>query len=315
MYCSSYNEGNYYPTAKGEVDPSDRPNKFMLKKLLALFLAVLLCLTAVACTTENANGTETDSSGEDTTESTTDSTTETESESESVTDDPGIGPDTSELLPAYEGSNLGIHFTDTNNDCTLMTVQGASKSDYESYVGKMLAYSNYETVVAPRDILGGTGNIASMYTKTTDQGVYLINVLWIPEENSIYELGEVKVTAEPLFDTDLSVFDPASETVGKAESLLIQIGLDEVKSDGSDANTVNGGMAYAYRLSDGSFFLIDGGGDGFGSGDMDKDNAARIYQTLKKYSVTEEIVIAGWYITHPHTDHMGAFMAFYADFS
>ncbi|MBQ2735635.1 MAG: hypothetical protein IJF33_07355, partial [Clostridia bacterium] len=171
-----------------------------------------------------------------------------------------------------------------------------------------------QTVVAPRDMLGGTGHMASMYTKTTANGTYLINALWIPAENSIYGVGQVKVTAEPLRDTDLSVFDPASASDGNVESLLIQIGLDEVKDDGSDANTVNGGMAYAYRLSDGSFFLIDGGGNDFGSGDMDKDNAARIYQTLKKYSATEKIVIAGWYITHPHTDHMGAFMAFVADY-
>ncbi|MBQ2734956.1 MAG: hypothetical protein IJF33_03910, partial [Clostridia bacterium] len=285
----------------------------MIKKLLALFLAVFLCLSAAACTTDKPNDEESNTSGDGSSESTSESTSESDTESE--TDKGALPVDNGDLLPAYEGMKTSVDYTDTYNDCILMTVQGTTQADYETYVAKFAAFSNYEEIVAPRDMLGGTGNVASIYTKETTEGIYLINALWIPAENSVYGVGEVKVTVEPLRDTDLSVFDPASASMGSVETLLIQIGPDDVgtvgsKVDGAPDQNVFSAMSYAYRLSDGSFVVLDGGGDGFGSGARDKDQAARVYQTLKAYSSSDEIVIAAWYFTHPHTDHMGGFMAF-----
>lgn len=275
-----------------------------MKRLLLIFLVALLIGVFAACGEDRAenNSAYSDTSSESLSESTSESKTETLPQRDLV--------DTSKLLPTYQGKKKSVDYTDTYNDCILMTVQGTAKADYEAYIAKLSSFSNYQEIVAPRDMLGGTGNIASTYTKSTEQGVYLIHVLWIPEENSIYGLGEVKVTVEPLRNTDLSVFDPASATTGDVDPLIIQIGLDEVTVSGSDANTTGGHMAYAQRLSDGSFFLLDGGGSNLGTSEKDKDCAIRIYETLKKYSPTEEIVIAGWYFSHPHVDHMGGFMAF-----
>ena len=220
-------------------------------------------------------------------------------------------------MPQYEGTVTSIDYTDTYNDCTLMTVKGTTQEDFEAYLAKMSAFSNYEQIVAPRDMLGGTGNIAAMYTKASQNGTYLINALWIPAANSINGVNEVKVTIEPLRDTDLSVFDPETATTEKTvDPLLIQIGLDGYGEVGSvvegacDQNTAKC-MAYAYRLSDGRFIVIDGGGNDYtGNGTKDKDHAARVYNTLKKYTPNNTIVIAAWFITHPHVDHMGGFMAF-----
>ena len=218
-------------------------------------------------------------------------------------------------LPAYEGVNTAITFTDTYNDCILMTVQGAAQADYEAYLASFTASNGYKEIVAPHEILGNTGNIASMYTKGTEDGTLLINALWVPANKSIYGVGEVKIAVEPLRNTDLSVFDPASATTGNVDTLLIQIGQDWINETPDengylDANIMRSGMCYAYRLCDGSFFLLDGGGTNIGDTQKDKDCAARIYETLKKYSPTEEIVIAGWYFSHPHVDHLGGFMAF-----
>ena len=218
-------------------------------------------------------------------------------------------------LPAYEGINTGITFTDTYNDCMLMTVQGAVQADYEAYVAKLASLACTREIVAPHNILGNTGNLASMYTASTADGMLLLNVLWVPAENSIYGVGEVKVAVEPLRNTDLSVFDPASATTGNADTLLIQIGQDWINAEPDengylDADVMRSGMCYAYRLCDGSFFLLDGGGTNIGDTQKDMDCAARIYETLKKYSLSEKIVIAGWYFSHPHVDHMGGFMAF-----
>ena len=65
-----------------------------------------------------------------------------------------------------------------------------------------------------------------------------------------------------------------------------------------------GGMGYVYELSDGSFFIVDGGyynGSTVSSADW-------LTKTLQKMaSDPKNIRIAAWYITHPHEDHMGAY--------
>ena len=103
----------------------------MIKKIVALFLAVGLLLCSASCTTDKPNDEESDSSSESASESASESKTESDTETES---DNGVeaGPDTSELLPVYEGAQADISFTDTYNDCTLMTVQGTTKAEYEA---------------------------------------------------------------------------------------------------------------------------------------------------------------------------------------
>lgn len=237
------------------------------------------------------------------------------------------------VLPTYTGYGER-YFTDTYNDCLLLTVKHAEKTDFDNYLN-LLEEQGYTAVVASHKMLGTTSNVAAMY----QNGEYLINALWVPKsimiENTVDTdkdgfgdldskgemigdyISEVKITIEPLRGTDLSVFDPASATAG-GESLLIQVGVDGVGAVGNkvagetDTNSI-GGMSYLYRLSDGSFMVYDGGGKSpDGTDAQDAMMAARLYDTMVKYNTRTDgkIVIAGWYITHPHTDHAGAFMAF-----
>ena len=69
-----------------------------------------------------------------------------------------------------------------------------------------------------------------------------------------------------------------------------------------------GGMGYVYKLADGSFFIIDGGiitsdsSTGLTSADW-------LFATLKELADDpDNIVIAGWLLTHTHKDHLGAFI-------
>ena len=199
----------------------------MLKKIFVMLLAFLFCLTMGSCASQTSDPQDTETERDPNQESTSESEEESETE---FTDQP---VDDSELVPAYEGTKAEITHTDIYNDCILVTVQDTTKAEYETYLETLLSFSNYTEIVSPREILGNTGNLASMYTKQTAEGNYLINVLWIPEEKSVYGVGEVKITVEPLHDTDLSVFDPASATTGSVESLLIQIGVDEYGAIGS----------------------------------------------------------------------------------
>lgn len=84
------------------------------------------------------------------------------------------------------------------------------------------------------------------------------------------------------------------------------------------------GLCLIYQLCDGSFIIVDGGhGIGFypeekqGFEDTYDDNAEEIYQILYQLAPDKDnIVIAAWFFTHPHWDHIGAlgpFADMYAD--
>lgn len=60
------------------------------------------------------------------------------------------------------------------------------------------------------------------------------------------------------------------------------------------------GEGYIVRLPDGRFIIQDGGYEG--------DD--RVYNTLRELVGNEEIVIAAWFISHPHADHYPAFTDF-----
>ncbi|MFI3237222.1 MAG: MBL fold metallo-hydrolase [Lachnospiraceae bacterium] len=57
-----------------------------------------------------------------------------------------------------------------------------------------------------------------------------------------------------------------------------------------------GGAAYSIKTSTGKLFMYDGGF-------QDQDG-----QTVKEYILSEGGVVDGWIITHPHNDHVGAFL-------
>ena len=92
--------------------------------------------------------------------------------------------------------------------------------------------------------------------------------------------------------------------VGEVSPALWQL---EVDTMGSYSN---GGMSYVIQLTDGSFLIIDGGYNTSAEAD-------NLYALLRDNTPAgEKPVIAGWFISHLHTDHYGALINFsvrYAD--
>ena len=68
----------------------------------------------------------------------------------------------SSVLPTYEGSGESF-LTDTYNDCLLLTVKHAKKTDFDDYLEKLVDEEKYTEVVAPHGVLDTDGNVAAMY--------------------------------------------------------------------------------------------------------------------------------------------------------
>lgn len=66
----------------------------------------------------------------------------------------------------------------------------------------------------------------------------------------------------------------------------------------------NGGMSYVLQMSNGNFLIVDGGYN-------TEEEADHLYTFLKsKTPEGQKPIIEGWFISHLHGDHYGAFLAF-----
>ncbi len=74
------------------------------------------------------------------------------------------------------------------------------------------------------------------------------------------------------------------------------------------------GMMYVIKLADNSVVIIDGGGcQQFDTAEI--DGLMSFLQSITGVNATDKIRIAGWYITHCHSDHMAGFCLFIKKYS
>ncbi len=114
--------------------------------------------------------------------------------------------------------------------------------------------------------------------------------------------GEIRTVTFPIsaYSKLPTEDNPTDAPVGDLSTELIQIDLDNRR--------VDCGMSYVFRLSDGRFFIIDGGY--FTHGECD-----RLYRLLRSYTPEGKLHIAGWFFSHAHQDHMGAFLDFISKYT
>ncbi len=104
-------------------------------------------------------------------------------------------------------------------------------------------------------------------------------------------------TVRIIYDTQSGRPQNAEENqyTAKCDPLLTQVGLNY--------QSVDAGMSYILRLSDGRFLIFDGGSN-------DNDEAKKLYDLLCSQSEGTKPVIAAWFLTHAHEDHYGAMLKF-----
>ena len=205
----------------------------------------------------------------------------------------------------YSGNNNYTYVYSSNSASNLQGENGV----YATYIADLKAagFEEYATnTIAPNNTFG-------TYIKNVDGYNTVVYTMLYPNSK------EMRVTYGPL--GYLPSQKPISaEQVGQAATPSII--LNAMKTANCGAN----GLSLVIQLVDGSFFLVDGGNPdqqvtthepiegadlsttaGWTStANVQTQQAKALYDLLVKYAPEgTKPVIAGWYMTHAHVDHMG----------
>ncbi len=196
-------------------------------------------------------------------------------------------------LPIFEGGTFSS-VTDMGDGCYGVIVKDTTTDAYNAYLTK-LANDGYKTH-ATNEIAGS--HFATLYTET-----YTVNAGYYNN------LDEVRIIIEPYADDTLAPLK--SDAAPVTTTQLTMLGVEGIYNGDYQQN----GLCLIYRLSDGSFVIVDGGHHGNSA-----IYAANIIKALreqsKDYAKTDkDITIASWIITHPHTDHHGTLLNEYKQFT
>ena len=257
--------------------------KEMLRSRFAPAL-ILAFLTAGLCAC--ASNTQTDRTEAQTEATSTESTT-AEATEESSTEETYVLSANSPLaaLPEYTYDSWD-DYRDMENGAEMLVYTAENGDGYAQYLTDM--ESAGFTLYTDNEL---DGNLFSTWVND-DTNVTLI---YSPG------LGDVRILAEPSLELPGLEADNIYTDAG-VENVIAMVGVDY---DGQTGN----GMCFVYRLCDGSFIIVD-------SGFNDSACADAIYKTLSELAPDpDNIVIASWFITHPHADHVGGFYAFAAAYA
>ncbi|MBE6633001.1 MAG: hypothetical protein E7620_01520 [Ruminococcaceae bacterium] len=180
-------------------------------------------------------------------------------------------------LPVFagKGETSVIDCADQNY---MLLVEKTDQASFEAYCGELAqkGYSLYTTHQAAE-------NRFSTYVNEE----YTVNVQYFSTRKQIRAIVEPKGALPPI------VADAFTATV---EPSVTMLGLEY------DGNQI--GLGMIFRLSDGSFLILDGG----------NNKAAfmsRFYNKLRELAPDpNNIRVRAWFFSHAHTDHVGTFLQF-----
>lgn len=182
-------------------------------------------------------------------------------------------------LPSMEGGTW-LESRDMGEGAELLIYESDSDALFEAY-GTALAADGF-ALYAENQIDN------NLYATWTDEEL-TVSLIYLPDYD-----GTTRVVAEPkgpLPDQQPEEFEKVCEPA----MAMVSADFDRKRRNG---------MCFVYRTSDGSFIIVDGGFN-------DKACADAIYHTLTQMAPDpDNIVIAAWFISHAHGDHIGASFAF-----
>ena len=183
--------------------------------------------------------------------------------------------------PKYEGSGkISVIENHSLYKSFYIRVDGATLADYQNYQNKLLesGFTLHHSTDAQDK---------SFFSTYTD-GYNIINVSYVNYVDPLWELGEVSYINIAVDSTDNSVLPKNTDNSQKVTDLQVTM--------------INTGCAFLIRLEDGRFVVYDGG--------VNEDTAAMYEQMTAQNVLGGKPVVAAWFISHHHGDHIGGFLNF-----
>lgn len=177
----------------------------------------------------------------------------------------------------------------TDGTVRKLTVGGGADMVYAARTSK-LAFASYLTALSRYGFEKYTENTigSSNFATYIKQGL-TVNLSFDHTDSSVRIVME-KTDLRPARAEDVTVNTTTTP-------LFTQVGLSYSGSDPT-------GMSYFMRLADGRYLVFDGGLN-------DAGEVEKLYQLLKEQcAVSQEPVIAAWFLTHAHIDHYECFLNF-----
>lgn len=197
-------------------------------------------------------------------------------------------------LPVYGGATYSCT-SDSDIDGKQLVLANAHLNGYDAYITELesMGYAKYTT----NDINGNL--FATLYNSE-----YTLNVGYYEKR------GECRIIMEPFTPKTLIGLESDNNRPTVTTTQITMLGCEYQGSDGSYKGN---GLSLLYRLSDGSFVIVDGGHTTNSA--IFADNLINaIKEQAKGYATGKDIRIAAWFITHAHGDHMGMLKAEVAKF-
>ncbi len=197
-------------------------------------------------------------------------------------------------LPVYSGATYSCT-SDSDIDGRQLVLADAKLDGYNSYIASLetMGFTKYTT----NDISGNL--FATLYNSE-----YTLNVGYYENRD------ECRIIMEPFTPKTLIGLEADNNRPTVTTTQITMLGCEYKGSDGSYKGN---GLSLLYRLSDGSFVIVDGGHTTNSA--IFADNLINaIKEQAKGYATGKNIRIAAWFITHAHGDHMGMFRSEVAKF-
>ena len=174
----------------------------------------------------------------------------------------------------------------SDTKCKQVILNNATEDEYTAYLSKL--ESDGYTKYTDNDISGNL--FATFYSAD-----YTINVGYYKPYK------ECRIIIEPFEEKTLIGLESDNNRPAVTTSQITMLGCEYKESSGSYKGN---GLSLLYRLSDGSFVIVDGGHDG-NSSYWASNLINTIKEQAKEYATGKEIRIAAWFVSHAHGDHMG----------
>ena len=170
--------------------------------------------------------------------------------------------------------------------CDQIILEDATEEEYLAYLTTLegAGYQKY----TDNNI---NGNLFATYYSAD----YTVNIGYYKP----YE--ECRIIVEPFDEKTLIGLESDNNRPTVTTSQVTMFGCEFKASDGSYKGN---GLSLLYRLSDGSFVIVDGGHD-TNSSYWASNLISAIKTQAKDYATGKEIRIAAWFVSHAHGDHMG----------